>query len=286
MFSLRRHSPYHPEASAPPSRPPPAWEPAPEPSHPEPLYNDATIDSFERANTFCRENPVNMPMQLLPADLERISSEDCGAWRLEPPLGKSFCGDIYNDYKRSTGRVVRLATYNGCEDTCVMSDLPLMAGLYDIRGKVGFYYEVTVRKMNGVIAIGTACKPHPEWRFPGWDRLSAGLHLDDLRKYFEDSLGGRDYTSDLTRIQPGDVIGCGYYFATGALFFTYNGQRLPDAFTGIYLPRTANDVYAAIGVEGENEFEVNFGSDCFKWVEGGEWQWKVESTQLETRCDS
>ena len=35
-----------------------------------------------------------------------------------------------------------------------MSDLPLMAGLYDIHGRRGVYYEVRVNKMEGVVAIG------------------------------------------------------------------------------------------------------------------------------------
>jgi hypothetical protein len=36
-----------------------------------------------------------------------------------------------------------------------MSDLPLMAGLYDIHGRRGIYYEVRVNRMEGVVAIGT-----------------------------------------------------------------------------------------------------------------------------------
>ena len=97
-----------------------------------------------------------------------------------------------------------------------------------------------------------------------------------MRKFFEDPTGGRDYTSILQRIEPGDTVGCGYDFASSSIFFTYNGLRLPDAFGGIYIPRTRYDVYAAIGVEGECEFEVNFGGDLFRWKEGNEWSWRVE----------
>ena len=35
-------------------------------------------------------------------------------------------------------------------------------------------------------------------------------------------------------------------------------------------------MYAAIGVEGHNEFEVNFGADVFRWKEGNDWAWRVE----------
>ena len=126
--------------------------------------------------------------------------------------------------------------------------------------------------------IGSACLPYPEWRFPGWNRLSVGLHLDDFRKFFEDSEGGREYESHglLNKISSGDSIGFGYEFASRSVFFTYNGVRLPTAFSGVYVPRERYDVYAAIGVEGRNEFEVNFGTDVFRWKEGNDWAWRVE----------
>lgn len=111
---------------------------------------------------------------------------------------------------------------------------------------------------------------------PGWNRLSAGLHLDDMRKFFEDPDGGRNYTSMLSRISPGDVVGCGYEFGIGALFFTYNGRRLPNAFVGIYMPRVNHDVYATIGFDGANEIDVNFGSSKFQWVEGNCVEWRVD----------
>lgn len=78
------------------------------------------------------------------------------------------------------------------------------------------------------------------------------------------------------QIAKGDTIGCGYEFHSGAIFFTYNGQRLVDAFSGIYMPRHLHDVFAAIGVQGKTSFEVNFGGELFKWPEGNEWHWRVE----------
>lgn len=135
---------------------------------------------------------------------------------------------------------------------------------------------VTCARLRLTSDIGTACKPYPEWRFPGWNRLSAGLHLDDMRKFFEDPNGGRDYTPELTEVSEDDIIGCGYDFTRCSIFYTYNGRRLPDAFTGVYVPRTNLDVYAAIGVEGKCKFEVNFGGELFKWKEGNEWSWRVE----------
>ncbi len=42
------------------------------------------------------------------------------------------------------------------------------------------------------------------------------------------------------------------------------------------MPRQNQDVYAAVGVEGCCEFQVNFGGELFRWKEGNEWAWRVE----------
>ncbi|KAL1737961.1 hypothetical protein HDZ31DRAFT_51654, partial [Schizophyllum fasciatum] len=75
-----------------------------------------------------------------------------------------------------------------------------------------------------------------------------------------------------------DVVGCGYEFASGRLFFTYNGIPLPTAFSGIYMPKHLYDVFAAVGVEGACDVEVNFGGDMFAWKPGNEWAWRVEGS--------
>jgi Ran-binding protein 9/10 len=66
-----------------------------------------------------------------------------------------FSGHVQNpsDAKDGSGLVV-IKTYARCEDVCLLSDIPIMAGLYDIQGKTGIYFEVSIQKMKGVIAIG------------------------------------------------------------------------------------------------------------------------------------
>ena len=78
------------------------------------------------------------------------------------------------------------------------------------------------------------------------------------------------------KLKSGDVIGCGYEFGRAVMFFTYNGERLPDAFTGVHLPRAAWDVYAAIGMCGASEVEVNFGCRGFTWKTPVGERWGVE----------
>jgi len=129
--------------------------------------------------------------------------------------------------------------------------------------------------MDGTVAIGTASKPYPEYRFPGWNRLSAGLHLDDMRKFFEDPDGGQDFTSGIRQLTPGDVVGCGYEFQHGEIFFTYNGSRFPAAFKGVYFPKEKQDVYAAIGVGGHVKLDVNFGAEPFIWKAGNTDEWRM-----------
>ncbi|KAI0260226.1 hypothetical protein BC834DRAFT_901758 [Gloeopeniophorella convolvens] len=271
---------YQPPPGPPPDHaPPPAWEPAPEVSHTLGQYNEATDDDYERAEEYCNSHPP-APPKLLPSNvIERIRELGCAAWGLEHPATPRFIGQIEGGMQNKSSRnggSWRVRSLKGCKDVCLMSDLPFMAGLYDIHGKRGVYYEIQVHGMDGVIAIGMACRPYPSWRMPGWNRLSAALHLDDLRKFFEDPDGGRDYAAGLAGISPGDTVGCGYEFANGALFFTHNGRRLPNAFTGIYMPRVAHDVYAAIGLDGANVVDVNFGANLFEWKEGNDWAWRLD----------
>ena len=121
---------------------------------------------------------------------------------------------------------------------------------------------------------GMACRPYPGWRMPGWNRLSTGFHTDDCSTFFEDPDGGRAYVGEFA-IESGHVVGIGYRFATGEVFWTHNGRNLGPAFTGVFMPCEQHDVYAAIGVTGpgEAEFEVNFGAGWdFEWKEGNNWK--------------
>lgn len=152
---------YAPPVGPPPGvdlAPPPEWQPAPERRHTLGLYAEATEDEWESAQRFCAEYPPEPP-RLLPSDVvEHIDAAGCRAWQIEQPRTPRFKGRIYNaggNLKGSGGMdVVRVVTEVPCEDVCLMSDLPILAGLYDIHGKLGVYYEVKVLRMDGLIAVG------------------------------------------------------------------------------------------------------------------------------------
>ncbi|KAG7094305.1 hypothetical protein E1B28_007907 [Marasmius oreades] len=263
-----------------PSAEPPGWAPAQETVHQWGLYNESSEEDYQAAIDFCLRYPLQPP-RLVPSNaLDVIRQEGSRAWGIQIPSQeiRRFSGKITNISLKGAP-VVIVETDDRCGSFCLMSDLPIMAGLYDVSRQNGVYFEVKIVKMfppQSYLAIGTACQPYPNFRFPGWNRESAGLHLDDLRKFFEDPDGGRDYNVPFDRIRGGDIIGCGYEYATSSLFYTWNGMRLENAFHGIYLPRNQYDVFAAIGVHGGVHFEVNYGGDVFKWKEGNEWQWKVD----------
>ncbi|KIJ17574.1 hypothetical protein PAXINDRAFT_9518 [Paxillus involutus ATCC 200175] len=254
------------------SPPPPEWTSAPQQSHVYGRFNEASEEDCDRADAFCSLNGIESARLLPSSDIECITVQRCTAWELEfqqTDLSfrqrQTFDGKIDNLSKNDArGATIKVETTKECKDCCVISNLPLIAGLYYRPSDGGVYYELTIQKMNGVIALGTTCRPYPHYRLPGWHRLSAALHLDDMRKFYESSDGGQDsgFWEAIGGRPPavGDTIGCGYEFtAGGAMFFTFNGERLvPDAFKGLYLGGV-RDVYAAIGVDGETTFTVNFG---------------------------
>ena len=139
--------------SHPPDAPPPRWTPAVEESHERGKYEDTTFDEYEQAERFCALHKVDRP-RLLPQEVvERLSLEGCKPWGMRIPTSPRFDGSVESGTKEGAG-VTRVVTGKRCRDVCIFSDLPIMAGLYDIKGKQGVYYEVIIRKMGGIIAIG------------------------------------------------------------------------------------------------------------------------------------
>lgn len=136
---------------------PPAWKPAPERSHRLGLIHEASKDDWQRAEAFCRTRLPKAPRLLASNVIDRIRQLGGAAWGLEYPGTARFIGRIERSDQNESGSgdgTWKVSTQNCCRDTRVMSDLPIMAGLYDIHDRRGIYYEVRVNKMEGVVAIG------------------------------------------------------------------------------------------------------------------------------------
>ncbi|CAG8566387.1 834_t:CDS:2 [Paraglomus occultum] len=112
-----------------------------------------------------------------------------------------------------------------------------------------YYYEITVLSntdpKNTTIAIGLATKPYPPFRLPGWNLYSVGYHSDGCK--FNDAFKGYSYGPEWGKV--GDIVGCGYFAATGRVFFTKNGQTLGTAFASI-----RHLWYPTIGADGPCKF--------------------------------
>lgn len=78
------------------------------------------------------------------------------------PSSPRFKGWVDPRIDREGAGVTRVITDKKCKDVCIFSDLPIIAGLYDTNGKQGIYYEVVIRKMRGIIAIGNSFSVFPK----------------------------------------------------------------------------------------------------------------------------
>lgn len=72
----------------------------------------------------------------------------------------------------------------------------------------------------------------------------------------------------------GDVVGVGYRHRTGSIFFTRNGRRLEDAYTGIRW-----NLFPTIGANGPCQIHVNLGQRGFVFVEANVKKWGLAPSQ-------
>ncbi len=239
--------------------------------------NNASWDDAARAHEWCDRNPLYSPSKPNPTLYHAVRNGDIS---LEQP--PEFKGDLT---QRGKGQW-KAKTQASCTDCVFLSSLPLYFAAEDTplmteRSKK-IYFEIRVRAMGGNrggeaagIAVGFCAKPYPSWRLPGWQRASLGVHGDDGRRFVNDPDGGLDFTRPF---QPGETVGIGMTFNIAAnaenpgkaladVFFTRNGKfdkgwqvneerdREDDSVFGL---EGELDLYAAIGMFGPVEFEMQF----------------------------
>ncbi|CAE6521455.1 unnamed protein product [Rhizoctonia solani] len=183
-----------------------------------------------------------------------IQEKGVSAWSFEP------------DYESGANLVVHARTeLNFLPDpfsaTSVQSNLPLPK-LNEV-----YYWEVKMFDLPPTtnIAIGLATKPFPSFCMPGHARQSFA--------YLSSGERCHNYPFTVTSCGPplieGDVLGIGYRPRTGSAFFTRNGRRLEDAFTGL----GRLNLFPTIGADGPCSLHVNLGQAGFVFIEANVKKW-------------
>ncbi|KAL8987989.1 MAG: hypothetical protein Q9177_002871 [Variospora cf. flavescens] len=268
--------------------------PPPSLGHKTSPSGNASLSDADRAHGWCRRYPLIQPRQPTPVQSDSVKN---GQIQFVKP--KEYQGTLS---MIGTGRWLG-STVPGGKEACVLSSLPCYFAVPDsplvAEHKKIIYFEVKVKLYGqgrggdaSSLAVGYCAVPYPTWRMPGWERGSLAVHGDDGRRYVNDSWGGKDFTS---AIKEGETVGLGMEFSipdappsygsTPAqtptvkveVFFTRNGIR--EASWNLHEELDAendlgvegldgqHDLYAAIGVFGGVDYEVNFDSQSHLWLD-------------------
>ncbi|KAL8717153.1 MAG: hypothetical protein Q9225_005582 [Loekoesia sp. 1 TL-2023] len=266
--------------------------PPPSLGHKASPSGNASLSDADRAHEWCRRYPLIRPHQPTPTQYDSVKNGDTRlvkAREYQGNLSMSRLGSWSGN------------TAPGGRDACLLSFLPCYFALVDspfvTKTKKTIYFEVNVKSYGpgrdgdtSSLALGYCAVPYPTWRMPGWERGSLGVHGDDGRRYVNDTWGGKDFTS---AIQEGETVGLGMEFSIPdtppsygsspermpsmkiEVFFTRNGIK--EAGWNLHEELDAQndlgidgldgrfDLYAAIGLFGSVEFEVNFHNHLWLW---------------------
>jgi hypothetical protein len=144
----------------------------------------------------------------------------------------------------------------------VMANLPLPK-LNEV-----YYWEVKMfdKPQSTEVAIGLATKPYPSFRLPGWNRHSVAYFASDGFKSHNYPFTAASHGPPLNE---GDVLGVGYRPRTGTVFFTRNGRKMDDAYTGLQ----RLNLFPTIGANGPCTVHVNLGQAGFVFIEANVKKW-------------
>lgn len=144
----------------------------------------------------------------------------------------------------------------------VMANLPLPK-LNEV-----YYWECKMyeKPANTEVAIGLATKPYPSFRLPGWNKYSVAYFATDGFKSHNYPFTASSYGPPLAE---GDVLGVGYRPRTGTVFFTRNGRKLEDAYTGLQ----RLNLFPTVGANGPCTVHINLGQAGFVFIEANVKKW-------------
>ncbi|KAF9548771.1 Rsp5p-dependent ubiquitination, sorting of cargo proteins at the multivesicular body [Mortierella hygrophila] len=213
--------------------------------------SDADRQAYDAAEAFQVVNPPNsVPTDISLSQYLSIQEKGVSAWEFEP----SYDHQLYVHDRTELSFFDRVAS--------VQTNLPLP------KQQEVYYWEVKMfeKSPRTTIAIGVATKPYPSTRLPGWNRHSAGYFSNNGQKYCNSLWSGVPFGPTYFE---GDVVGCGYRPRNGTIFFTRNGKRIDDAFTGY--GRT--NLFPTVGATGPCVLHINFGQSGFVFVEANVKKW-------------
>ncbi|GJJ67685.1 Ran-binding protein 9/10 [Entomortierella parvispora] len=212
---------------------------------------DTQRQAYDVAKAFQIANPPNsVPTDISLSQYLSIQEKGVSAWEFEASY----------DHQLFVHDRTELSFFD--REACVQTNLPLP------KQQEVYYWEVKMfeKSPQTTISIGVSTKPYPTSRLPGWNRFSVGYFSHNGQKYCNSPWSGYPYGPIYFE---GDVIGCGYRPRNGNIFFTRNGRRIEDAYTGF--GRT--NLFPTVGATGPCVLHVNFGQSGFVFVEANVKKW-------------
>ncbi|KAF9100231.1 Rsp5p-dependent ubiquitination, sorting of cargo proteins at the multivesicular body [Mortierella sp. GBA35] len=215
---------------------------------------DAQRQAYTSARAFqAAHPPLSVPTDISLSQYLSIQEKGVSAWEFEAP---------YDNHRVQVHDRTELSflTINQLE-TSVQTNLPMP------KQQEVYYWEVKMfeKSPDTVVSVGVSTKPYPNTRMPGWNRHSVAYFSKDGQKYCNSPFSGYPYGPVYFE---GDVIGCGYRPRTGTIFFTRNGKRLEDAYTGLTF-----NLFPTVGANGPCMLHVNLGQSGFVFVEANVKKW-------------
>lgn len=210
-------------------------------------------------NRHCTEFQLQYPPNSTPTDITlsqflSIQEKGVSAWSFEP------------DFEALNSSLVHARTEitflpDPSSTTSVQSNLPLPK-LNEV-----YYWEVKMFDLPTTtnVAVGLATKPYPSFRLPGLSRYSAGYQSNG------DKCHNWPFTAQPcgSSLKEGDVLGVGYRPRTGTVFFTKNGRKMEDAYTGF----NNYNLFPTVGADGPCSVHVNLGQSGFVFIEANVKKW-------------
>ncbi|KAJ8495830.1 hypothetical protein ONZ51_g1479 [Trametes cubensis] len=217
--------------------------------------------AYLRSKEFQLQHPPNsMPTDITLSQFLSIQEKGVSAWSFEP------------DFEALSSLLVHARTEltflpDPLCASSVQSNLPLPK-LNEV-----YYWEAKMFDLPPTtnVAIGLATKPYPWFRLPGLCRYSVAYHSNGDKSHnfpFTATPCG-------TTLKEGDVLGVGYRPRSGTVFFTKNGRKMEDAYTGL----TNWNLFPTVGADGPCSIHINLGQSGFVFIEANVKRWGLAPSQ-------